>query len=115
MSEVRRGILFTVLSVLGTRIRLTGTQWRHIRKRRELKDAVARIKETLTDPDAGYYVPGEESYHYYRFYVRTPVGSKILLVVAKHLNSEGFVITAFYVRRLSKPQKVLLYESLQKS
>jgi hypothetical protein len=35
-----------------------------------------------------------------------------MLVIVRHLDGEGFVITCFYARRISKPEKVLLYESL---
>ncbi len=58
-----------------------------------------------------YYVEGEDTYHYYRFYPQTPVSSKHLLIIVKHLDGEGFVITCFYARRISKPEKVLVYES----
>ena len=112
MPAAKREVLFTATSVLGKHIRLTATQWRHIRKRQELHGQLDRMRETLREPDAVYYVPSEESYHYYRFYPRTPVSSKYMLVITKHLDSEGFIITCFYARRISKPEKVLLYESL---
>jgi hypothetical protein len=112
MPAAKREILFTITSALGRHIRLTETQWRHIGKRRELQGQLNRMKETLAEPAAVYYVPGEDSYHYYRFYPRTPVSSKYLLVIAKHLDGEGFIITCFYARKISKPEKVLLYESL---
>ena len=107
-----RTILFTIGSVLGKHIRLTEAQWIHIRKRRELHNQLGRMRATLSEPDAVYYVPGEDSYHYYRFYPQTPVSSKYMLVITKHLDGEGFIITTFYARRISKPDKVLLYESL---
>ena len=112
MSESKSGVIFAVHSVLQRRIRLTGTQWRHIRKRRELHDQLGNMQETLSSPDAVFYVPYEDAHHYYKFYSQTPVGSKYMLVIVKHLNGEGFVITCFYARRISKPEKVLLYESL---
>jgi len=110
--EIKPGIIFAVCSALQRHIRLTETQWRHIRKRQELHRQLDNIKETLSSPEVVYYVPGEDTYHYYRFYSQTPVGSKHMLVIVKHLDGEGFVITCFYTRRISKPEKVLLYESL---
>jgi hypothetical protein len=112
MPAAKREILFTVASVLSRRIRLTETQWKHIRKRRELHGQMKKMRKTLVEPDAVYYVSGEDSYHYYRFYPRTPVSSKYMLVIAKHLDGEGFIITCFYARKISKPEKALLYESL---
>lgn len=112
MSDTERKIVFTVHSVLCRHIRLTETQWRHIRKRQEMRSQFNRMRATLSEPDVVYYVPDESSYHYYRFYPQTPVSRKYMLVVVKHLDDEGFVITCFYARRISKPEKVLLYESL---
>jgi hypothetical protein len=111
MADMPQEIIFTVHSLLGKHIRLTETQWRHIRKRQEMHGQLERMQETLAEPDVVYYVPGEETYHYYRFYPQTPVSSKHMLVITKHLDGEGFVITCFYARRISKPEKVLLYES----
>lgn len=39
---------------------------------------------------------------YYRFYAITPVTEKYILVAAKLLNSNGFIITAFYTDRIKK-------------
>lgn len=111
MADTPRKIVFMVRSVLGKRIRLTETQWRHIRKRQEMHSQTKRMEETLAEPDVVYYVEGEDTYHYYRFYPQTPVSSKHLLIIVKHLDGEGFVITCFYARRISKPEKVLVYES----
>jgi len=112
MPETREEVIFEVGSALHKRIRLTETQWQHIQKRQELRNQLDHMKETLSSPDAVYDVPHEATYHYYRFYSRTPVGRKHMLVIVRHLNGEGFVITCFYARRISKPEKVLLYESL---
>lgn len=112
MPETKQGVIFEVHSALHRRIRLTETPWRHIQKRQELRSQLDNIKETLSSPDAVYCVPREATYHYYRFYPRTPVGRKHMLVIVRQLNGEGFVITCFYARRISKPEKVLLYESL---
>ncbi|MBU4491174.1 MAG: hypothetical protein KKD69_01780 [Euryarchaeota archaeon] len=37
---------------------------------------------------------------FYRFYTRTPVTEKYLLVAAKLLDDAGFVITVFYTDRI---------------
>lgn len=66
MAETLQEVIFTVRSVLGKRIRLTKTQWEHIRKQREMHGQFERMQETLSEPDAAYYVPDEETYHYYR-------------------------------------------------
>jgi hypothetical protein len=67
-----------------------------------------RIKETLTSPDII-----KESNHdnsvwlYYRFYAITPVTEKYILVAAKLLNINGFIITAFYTDRIKKGATIL--------
>ena len=111
MAATTRKIIFTVQSVLRKYIRLTETQWRHIKRRQELYSQLERIRATLSEPDVVYHVPEEDTYHYYRFYRQTPVSGKHMLVIVKHLDGEGFIITCFYTRRISKSEKVPLYES----
>jgi len=45
-----------------------------------------------------------------KFFSKTPMEEKHLLVVAKHTNDEGFIITAFFVRKVKEKEKVKVYE-----
>ncbi len=62
-----------------------------------------RIKETLAGPDIIKESNQDNSvWLYYRFYIITPVTEKYMLVVVKLLDSNGFIITAFYTDRIKK-------------
>ena len=110
MRKDKSTILIKVTSVLSKRIRLTYTQWKHItEKHREVDSQLKLIQETLVDPEFVLYSPSEENFQYYRFQKDSPVTDKYLLVVVKHLNQEGFIITAFFVRKVKLREKEVVY------
>jgi len=91
---------FEAVSILGKTISLTETQLQHIRGRHpEFEGEIRKIKECIEQPDAVLYDPAEDNYQYYRYFEKTPIGSKYLLAVVRHLNGNGFVITALFVSR----------------
>jgi len=90
-------IIFTGQSILDRKVRLTRAQWNHIIFRhRELKGQEEKVKQTLQEPEIVFYSESDDNYHYYRLYSKTPVSKKYLLIIVKHLNGEGFIITAFF-------------------
>lgn len=102
--------IFEVQSKLGKRVRLTQVQWEHVTTRhRELRSQQASVRSTLQDPDFVLYSPSDDNYQYYKFFPKTPVTEKHLLVVAKHLNDEGFVLTVFFLRKIMERGKVKVY------
>jgi len=74
-----------------------------------MKGQFDKMKLTLTEPDSIYYSPREETYHYDKKFRRTPVSEKYLLLVAKHQDGEGFIITAFFVAKIRRQEKTLVY------
>lgn len=88
-------------SVVGaSKVRLTRTQWNHtIFRHKELKGQEEKLKQTLQEPEIVLYSNIDDNYQYYRLYSTTPVSEKYLLTVVKHLNGEGFIITAFFSSR----------------
>lgn len=103
-------MLFEVKSVLQRKIRLTETQWYHIHTRHpEINNQMNKIIKTLQIPDFVYYSKKEHTYHYLKFFETTPVSEKYLLVITKHLNEEGFVITCFFISKIKVREKVLIY------
>ncbi|MEW6416890.1 MAG: PBECR2 nuclease fold domain-containing protein [Nitrospirota bacterium] len=103
-------LIFEVLSKLNKKIRLTEIQWAHIEsKHKELKNQIQKMIATLENPDFVYYSPTEENFHYYKRFEETPVTEKYLLMVAKHLNDDGFIITAFFVSKIKKEGKEVIY------
>ncbi len=66
-----------------------------------------RLLETITDPDMiqqgdfGELIAS-------RFYEKTPLTSKYLVVIYKEvMNTDGFVITAYYATRPSERRKIV--------
>lgn len=103
--------IFEAQSKLGRKVRLTHTQWNHVTLRHgELRGQETKIKETLQEPDFVLYSERDDNYQYHKFYSETPVSEKYLLVVVRQLNDEGFVITAFFLRKVREKGKVRVYE-----
>lgn len=99
--------IFEVASALGKKIRLTQVQWNHIiDDHREVENQVEKVKETISEPDLVCYDGKNDNFHYYRFYNEMPVNKKFILVIVKHLNSEGFVITVHFTRKIKKVDKI---------
>jgi len=102
--------IFEIVCKLRKKIRLTETQWSHIKYRHpELENQIEKISMTLESPEIICYSSKEELYHYYRHFTGTPVSEKYLLVVVKHLNDEGFVVTGFFVSKIKKVEKEVIY------
>ncbi len=80
-------------------IRLTQERWKHIAKEHpeirdfeEIKNALIfpfRIKPSKFDP--------EQVHYYYKF---NKEKKRYLMIAVKYLNGEGFIITAYYMRRI---------------
>lgn len=104
-------IVFETLSVQNKNIRLTETQWAHIRlKHAECEGQTDKMVSTITDPDVIRFDSREDVYHYSRYFQKTPVSDKHMLVIVRHLNGDGFVITAFFVSKTRMEGKVNIYE-----
>ena len=103
-------MIFEVSCKLERKIRLTDIQWVHIKaKHSEVSSEISKITETLQKPDFILYCMDDDNYQYYKFYQQTPVTQKHMLVIVKILNGDGFVITAFFVRRVRKEHKEAVY------
>lgn len=74
-----------------------------------MANQLQKIELTANKPDAVYYSPKEDARHYCKFFAQTPITKKYLLLVVKHTNDEGFVVTAFFISRIKTKDKVLEY------
>lgn len=91
----------------GRAIRLTEERWRHILGHAEMLGQQERIEQTLACPDIVIATIKDESVHaYHRLYENTPVTRKYLVVVAKMLEGDAFVLTAFFSGRMKKGRTV---------
>lgn len=104
-------VAFEVVSKHKKKIRLTEVQWAHISLRHpELENQIDKMILTLKKPDFIYYSPQEENYHYYKFFDKTPLTNKYLLLIIKYMNGEGFVITTFFISKIKVKGKVLKWK-----
>lgn len=92
-----------LLNYVGREIRLTNERWQHILSHTEMTDQRTRIVQTLAEPDSIISTVNDPSVHVYqRFYEKTPVTSKYLLVAVKMLEKDAFIVTAFFSARGKK-------------
>lgn len=104
-------VIFEIRSCLNKKVRLTRTQWDHtVFRNRELRGQKEKIIQTIQHPEIVLYSQTDDNYQYYRYYSNNPVCGKYLLAIVKHLNDEGFVITAFFLRKIKEKGKVKVYE-----
>ena len=100
--------MHTVLSVNGVPIRLTPERLVHIHQGHpEMEGCEDWIEETLSTPEK--ILEGDNgALMATRKYEKTPVTeNKYLVVVYKEQEDDGFVITAYFTRRLPKWRKVI--------
>ncbi len=94
------GVYFEVESVLGKKIRTTRERWKLISEMKHpiIKSYEPDVKETVSDPDEVRRSKKDRSvYLYYR-----KLSKYFVCVLVKHLNSEGFVITAYLADKIKK-------------
>ena len=86
-------VLFNVVTPQGKQIRTTEQYWHEITtyKHPQLAGHLSQVELVLVDPDKIRKSRSDE--HVYLYYRR--VKSGILCVVVRHLNGEGFVVTAY--------------------
>ncbi len=87
----------------GCDVRLTDERFAHILEHPEMQNQDARIVETLLSPDsiiASHHDPPVHLSH--RLYERTPVTRKYLVVMVKYLESDAFIVTAFFTDQEKK-------------
>jgi hypothetical protein len=92
-----------ITSYDGRKIRLTATQRLHIAFFHP--EAIVdehKIQLTLSDPELVAAGVTEDTKILYRFFAKTPVTSKHLAVVVKHLDGEGFIVTAYFTERAKR-------------
>jgi len=104
-------MLGSVISHNGVVIRLTAERWSHIV---EAHDYMAGnqdlVFETIEKPD--YIVTGwKDEYIAIRYYKKTSISEKSVVVIYKETEADGFIITAFMT---SKPEKILKRGALWK-
>jgi len=98
-----------VISRNGVPIRITDERLKHMFKNHpEMEKEVDKIVETIENPEL--ILEGDfGELLAVKFYNESPVSkNKYLIVAYKEINQEdGFILTAYFARRLSKRRKIL--------
>jgi len=82
----------------GRKIYLTDERYLHIKKHPEMQNSIRIIEETIRNPHKTTdYSLDPDTKYYYKHYKDRKSKGKYLRVVVKHLNGEGFVITAYFI------------------
>lgn len=94
--------IFQTTDESGRKIYLSKERWTHINQEHpEVSDYLEEIKETLKNPTKIKEIDYDKDVRYfYRYYKNIELSAKNLLVIAKYLNGEGFIITAYFVRSI---------------
>jgi hypothetical protein len=89
-------------------IRLTDERWQHIVTRHpEMNDLKKQVLETVTEPDMIQKGDFGESLAI-RFYHKTPLTSKFLVVAYREVSpGDGFIITAYLTNEPSNKRIIL--------
>jgi len=108
-TQVTLGNLIEVTSVLGKKIRTTQEYWNHIttKKHSELEGKLDETLEALNRPREVYRQDEKSDIH---LYYRKLNGSWVC-VVARHLNGDGFIVTA-YLTTKSRRKGILLWSEI---
>ena len=96
-------IYFEVKSFLNKNIKITKDYWDKIikTKHRIMKDKENLVKETLKNPDEIRISRKDKSvFLYYK-----KLNGKYCCIVAKHLNGDGFIITAYMTDKIKIGEK----------
>ena len=100
--------MFISTSVKGIPIRLNNERWIHIMERHpELRTEMNKILETISNPD--FVQEGDwDELIAIKYYKKTPLTSKYLLVVYKEIsNMDGFVITSYFTTKPAKWRRLI--------
>ena len=90
-------IVFDTIDKTGRRIRLTKSQWSHIR--RDQPDVQEEdVEKTVINPIKIVQTRKPNKFFYYYYYKDRKGKSKYLRVIARYLNGDGFVVTAYFVQ-----------------
>jgi hypothetical protein len=92
--------IFKITDKSGRKIRLTKTQFKHVICHKGMENEIEKIKDTLLNPLKIVSHETGELHDYYRYYKDRKKKAKFLQVVVKYLNGDGFVITAYFVRKI---------------
>ena len=94
--------LFETKDKFGKKVYLTKERWTHIlTEHPEVLPYLQEFSEIFLHPtkiSQREYDP--QIRYYYQYYKHRTQSAKYLLIIVNYLNGEGFIITAYFVRRI---------------
>jgi hypothetical protein len=95
--------IFETTTPNGKMLRLTNEGWDHIcTVHPELKKELNKMKQAMKTPDLIKQGNRADTLMLYKFFSKTIVSPKHLVLVIKYFNTEGFVITGYFTERIRK-------------
>jgi len=93
--------VFEIIDKSRRKIHLSKKQWTHIRKKHpEIEDSEI-LKESIEKYDkVTNYNYDPTVYYYYKFFKHKEPPNKFLCIAIKYLNSKGYIITAYFDKRI---------------
>ena len=91
--------IFEITDKSKRKVRLTTERWKHIQAEHPQIKNMEELKTALTDPlkiTPSKHDPEQVSYYYH---YNKPL-KRYLFVAVKYLNGDGFIITAYYMRKI---------------
>jgi len=101
-------VVFEVISKFDRKISLTEGRYDHVcRRHPEVVGEIDKMKKTLASPQmVRRSLYDEKVWLFYRFFENTPVTEKYLMVAARILNNEGFVITSYFTDKVKMGEEI---------
>ncbi|MBS3138367.1 hypothetical protein J4207_01540 [Candidatus Woesearchaeota archaeon] len=91
--------IFEIVDKTGRKIYLTDERWRHINEEHpEMSPYIKEFENVLQNPTKITSYQFDEKIRF--FYKRAKERSEYILIVVKYLNGEGYMITAYFVRKI---------------
>jgi hypothetical protein len=94
-----------ITDYFGRTIRLTEERLEHLLNNHpEIKaESISIIVETIQNPEQIIVSDSDNSVElFYRYYLKTTIGDKWLCVVVKNLETDFFIITAYFTNQVKK-------------
>ena len=94
---------FQARALDGRVLKLTNEGWGHVcTVHPELRGELEKVNQTMKSPDLVKQGNRADTFMYYKFFPRTVVSPKYLVLVIKYLNTEGTVVTGYFTERIRK-------------
>ncbi len=102
--ENEREIYFEAITLFGKRIRVTKRYWKFIVeiKHAYMDNKEQEVKEALTNPDEIRQSKKDDTVYLYYCHK----GESSICVVCKHLNGQGYIITAYMTDRIKEGEQI---------